>query len=91
MTLYIAIQGVGGGCVQTLTSIIISDLVPLRERGLFQGITGLYAYLFIYYCLTLSQSPQNLDSRIRDWSLHSWKLSRKGIMALAILYALALS
>ncbi|KAJ7573867.1 MFS general substrate transporter [Mycena floridula] len=36
-----AIQGVGGGGIQAATSIIISDLVPLKERGLFQGITGL--------------------------------------------------
>ncbi|KAJ7581827.1 MFS general substrate transporter [Mycena floridula] len=36
-----ALQGIGGGGLQALTSIILSDLVPLRERGLFQGITGL--------------------------------------------------
>ncbi|KIY45664.1 MFS general substrate transporter [Fistulina hepatica ATCC 64428] len=36
-----AVQGVGGGGIQALTSIVISDLVPLRERGLFTGITGM--------------------------------------------------
>ncbi|OCH96313.1 iron permease [Obba rivulosa] len=35
------IQGLGGGSITNLTSIIISDLVPLAERGLFQGILGL--------------------------------------------------
>ncbi|KAF8075325.1 MFS general substrate transporter [Lyophyllum atratum] len=36
-----AIQGVGGGIIQSLTSIITTDLVPLRQRGLFTGITGM--------------------------------------------------
>ncbi|GLB41448.1 putative fungal trichothecene efflux pump (TRI12) [Lyophyllum shimeji] len=36
-----AIQGVGGGIIQSLTAIITTDLVPLRDRGLFTGITGL--------------------------------------------------
>ncbi|KAH9951826.1 MFS general substrate transporter [Amylocystis lapponica] len=36
-----AIQGVGGGAILNLTEIIISDLVPLAERGMFQGLLGL--------------------------------------------------
>ncbi|KAJ7480175.1 MFS general substrate transporter [Mycena galericulata] len=36
-----AIQGVAGGGIQALTSIITADLIPLRERGVFNGITGL--------------------------------------------------
>ena len=35
------IQGAGGGTIFSLAQIIISDLVPLRERGVFQGATGL--------------------------------------------------
>ncbi|KAF4564077.1 hypothetical protein EYR36_003328 [Pleurotus pulmonarius] len=31
------IQGVGGGGIASLTQIILSDLVPLRERGIFNG------------------------------------------------------
>lgn len=31
------ITGIGGGGMQTLTSICISDLVSLKERGLYQG------------------------------------------------------
>lgn len=34
------IQGVGGGGIQGLTQIILSDLVPLRERGFFNGLIG---------------------------------------------------
>ncbi|KAJ6629600.1 major facilitator superfamily domain-containing protein [Mycena sp. CBHHK59/15] len=36
-----AVQGVGGGTVQSLTSIVIADLVALRERGMFTAVTGL--------------------------------------------------
>ncbi|KAJ6529981.1 MFS general substrate transporter [Mycena vulgaris] len=36
-----AVQGVGGGMVQSLTSIVIADLVALRERGMFTAITGI--------------------------------------------------
>lgn len=36
-----AVQGIGGGGILSLTEIITSDLVPLAERGLFQGIVGL--------------------------------------------------
>ncbi|KAI0836426.1 putative efflux pump antibiotic resistance protein [Hypoxylon sp. FL0890] len=33
------IQGVGGGGIQLLTETIITDLVPLRERGLYIALT----------------------------------------------------
>ncbi|WWD17805.1 hypothetical protein CI109_102247 [Kwoniella shandongensis] len=35
-----AIQGVGGGGILTLSMIIISDVVSLKERGKYQGIAG---------------------------------------------------
>ncbi|TXT11261.1 hypothetical protein VHUM_02012 [Vanrija humicola] len=35
-----AIQGVGGGGILTLAMIIISDVVSLKDRGKYQGITG---------------------------------------------------
>ncbi|KAF7729145.1 hypothetical protein EC973_004913 [Apophysomyces ossiformis] len=38
-----AIAGIGGGGINTVTSVIVSDLVPLRERGKFQGF-GNIAY-----------------------------------------------
>lgn len=41
MTIYAAIQGIGGGGITNLCEIIVSDLVSLAERGLYQGILGL--------------------------------------------------
>ncbi|OJT03197.1 hypothetical protein TRAPUB_6245 [Trametes pubescens] len=34
------IQGVGSGAIQVLVAIVTADLIPLKERGLFQSITG---------------------------------------------------
>lgn len=34
----VAIQGIGNGGILSLSDIIIADLVPLSERGMFQGI-----------------------------------------------------
>jgi MFS family permease len=35
----ITVQGLGGGGILSLTAIIIADLVPLRQRGLYLGST----------------------------------------------------
>ncbi|KAF9255011.1 Mfs1.2 [Marasmius fiardii PR-910] len=36
-----AIQGLGGGAIQSISSIIISDLVTLQERGTYNAIIGM--------------------------------------------------
>ncbi|KAG2369982.1 vacuolar amino acid permease [Suillus spraguei] len=36
-----AVAGMGGGGVMTVSSIAISDLVPLKQRGLYQGMTNI--------------------------------------------------
>ncbi|SCV67146.1 BQ2448_5792 [Microbotryum intermedium] len=35
-----ALQGVGAGSILTLTEIVLADLVPLSERGTYQGLFG---------------------------------------------------
>lgn len=35
------VQGLGGGGLISIPNIIVSDLVPLHERGAFQSILGL--------------------------------------------------
>ena len=38
------IQGIGGGGIQALAEIIVTDLVPLRQRGNYYGIlSAMYA------------------------------------------------
>ena len=33
-----AIQGIGGGSINLMVELLVSDLVPLRERGNYMGI-----------------------------------------------------
>ena len=35
------VQGLGAGGLQSIPNIIVGDLVPLSERGTFQGMIGL--------------------------------------------------
>ncbi|KAF8811625.1 member of the major facilitator superfamily [Phlegmacium glaucopus] len=36
-----ALSGIGGGGMQTIVSIIVSDVVPLRSRGTWQGVLNI--------------------------------------------------
>lgn len=36
------IAGVGGGCVNTIATILVSDLIPLRQRGVWQGFSNIF-------------------------------------------------
>ena len=36
-----AFAGIGGGGMTTVVSILLSDVVPIRERGTWQGFTNI--------------------------------------------------
>ncbi|KAI0833819.1 Mfs1.2 [Trametes gibbosa] len=36
-----AVQGLGGGGILSIVSIVMADLVPLRERGAYNGLIGM--------------------------------------------------
>lgn len=40
--LRLAVQGAGGGGILALSSIIVSDMVTLQERGAYNGLLGMY-------------------------------------------------
>ncbi|KAG6844976.1 hypothetical protein H0H87_001919 [Tephrocybe sp. NHM501043] len=63
-----AVQGVGGGVIQSLTAIITADLVPLRDRGLFTGITGLFVIALVLPLRPRTHKTFFLDSM---WTLGS--------------------
>lgn len=53
------ITGIGGGGIVTLTQIITSDLVPLAERGKYQGLIGMI------WCLASVGLSTRLRSTLR--------------------------
>lgn len=52
-----AFAGIGGGGMTTVVSIIMSDIVPLRERGTWQGIINI-----IYALGAGCGAPLGMDS-----------------------------
>ncbi|ORX86272.1 MFS general substrate transporter [Anaeromyces robustus] len=40
LIIFRGIQGIGGGGIMAMTNIIISDIVPLKKRGVYMGISG---------------------------------------------------
>lgn len=37
-----ALAGCGGGGLMTVSSIVASDIIPLKKRGLIQGIVNIF-------------------------------------------------
>lgn len=40
-----AIQGIGGGGMLIVVTVLLSDLIPLRDRGTYQGYLNLIGAL----------------------------------------------
>lgn len=60
-----AFAGIGGGGMTTVVSILLSDIVPLRERGTWQGLTNV-----IYTIGSASGAP--LGGLIADYLNWRW-------------------
>jgi MFS family permease len=35
------VQGIGGGAILSLSAIVVSDLVSLKEKGAYNGLIGM--------------------------------------------------
>ena len=36
------LAGIGGGCLNSISTIIVSDMIPLRQRALWQGLSNVF-------------------------------------------------
>lgn len=63
-----ALAGMGGGGLTTLSSVILTDLVPLRNRGLYQGVSSskrMGSIAFLRFMLTFFSAGDKCDLRHR--------------------------
>jgi MFS family permease len=47
-----AVAGMGGGAMNSLVAILLSDLVPLKDRGVWQGKVSI-----LYFAGTATGAP----------------------------------
>ncbi|KAJ7727424.1 iron permease [Mycena maculata] len=62
-----AIQGIGGGGILTLTEILTADLVPLAERGLYQGLLAMVWALAAYTGPPIGGALANRGTKAWRW------------------------
>jgi MFS family permease len=80
----LAVQGIGGGAILNLSDIIISDLVPLADRGLYEGLLGLTWSLASGIGPPIVCSSFLLPFYHLIWYI-GWCVRPKGILAMDIL------
>ena len=69
-----------------VTSIVISDLVPLAERGMYNGMVGLYVSVYaLGDRLSLTRMQQDLGHRCCHRSGGRRRPGCRGTVALAVL------
>lgn len=73
-------QGVGGGGMTTVVSILFSDIVPLKDRGMWQGIINI-----VYAAGAASGAP--LGGLVADYL--GWRWSFLGQVPLCVIAFLA--
>ncbi|RDB26872.1 Efflux pump FUS6 [Hypsizygus marmoreus] len=84
-----AVQGSGAGGILALTEIILSDLVPLQERGMYQGLIG---SVWSIAC-TLGPPVGGAFASRKDWTwrgLFYLNLPLTGIALVACIFCLDL-
>lgn len=62
LTKILAIQGLGGGSMASLTYIVVSDMVPLREREVFNSLISMYV-------ISDRMSGVSIDVRLSAWTV----------------------
>ncbi|KZZ96236.1 Major Facilitator Superfamily protein [Ascosphaera apis ARSEF 7405] len=68
-------QGIGGGGMTTVVVIILSDIVPLRDRGVWQGVINI-----IYACGSSTGAP--LGGLLADYIGWRWAFLGQGPLCL---------
>ena len=77
-----AIQGVGGGGIVSLTMIVIADLVPLRQRGAYNGLIGAYV------CLPWLDTVPNAHHQGLCGGFRHWPRPRRCIRTITVAVAI---
>ena len=71
------VAGAGGGCLNTISTFVASDIIPLRRRGVWQGIANLnygvsHGFFYSSIALMISRLVCLWEESLVDGSMISW-------------------